>query len=318
MTPSDDAHDELRDLLTDAVSDVEPAYRLDTIRARTQRPPRRRGWYAAGGAVLAAASVVAAVNLAQDNDRRRDTGPATPPEHTAALYFVGDSPLDARLYREFRKVSGGPLADLKAITKEIGPRDPDYSTLWPTGIFTSVEVRDDVIEIGLGEWTGPDYDLSQDVIDASVQQVVYTAQAATGKDLPVRFTQNGEPTRELYLTRLANDDPIGRAAQNDALALVSISDPAEGSTISGDSFVARGRANSFEATVPWQIRTDQDVVKEGFATAEGAYDRLYPWETTVDVSDLSPGRYTFVAMTSDPSGGEGPGPFTDTRTIIVE
>ena len=45
-----------------------------------------------------------------------------------------------------------------------------------------------------------------------------------------------------------------------------------------------------------------------------AMDRLYAWETTVDVSDLAPGHYTFEAMTSDPSGGEGPGPFTDTRT----
>ena len=38
----------------------------------------------------------------------------------------------------------------------------------------------------------------------------------------------------------------------------------------------------------------------------------------IDVSDLAPGTYTFVAMTDDPSGGEGLGPFTDTRTIIVE
>ena len=68
----------------------------------------------------------------------------------------------------------------------------------------------------------------------------------------------------------------------------------------------------------WQIRTEQGVVKEGFATAEGSGDRLYPWETDVDISGLNPGHYTFVAMTDDPSGGEGPGPFTDTRTIIVD
>ena len=86
------------------------------------------------------------------------------------------------------------------------------------------------------------------------------------------------------------------------------------------SFVARGRANSFEATVPWQIRRGTDEpVAEGFATAEGTGDRLYRWETEVDVSDLAAGTYTFVAMTDDPSGGtEGFGPFTDTRTIIVE
>ena len=46
-------------------------------------------------------------------------------------------------------------------------------------------------------------------------------------------------------------------------------------------------------------------------------DKLYPWETEVDVSDLAPGTYTFVAMTDDPSGGEGGGPTEDTKTIIV-
>ena len=61
------------------------------------------------------------------------------------------------------------------------------------------------------------------------------------------------------------------------------------------------------------------MVKEGFATAEGWMDKLYPWETEVDVSDLEPGEYTFVAMTDDPSGGtEGGGPTEDSKTIIVE
>ncbi len=107
--------DDLRDLLTDAVSDVEPAYRLDTIKARTHRPARR-GWYAVGGAVLAAAAVVTAVNLGQDDGRRRDNAPpATDAEHTAALYFVGDTPAGPRLYREFqtrvRRSPCGPRSD---------------------------------------------------------------------------------------------------------------------------------------------------------------------------------------------------------------
>ena len=309
--------DDLRDLLTDAVSDVEPAYRLGEIKARTHRPARR-GWYAVGGAVLAAAAVVAAVNLGESDDGRRDSvPPASGGEHTAALYFVGDTPVGPRLYREFQKVSGGPVADLEAITTEHGPTDPDYNTLWPAGLFTSVTVQDDAIEIGLGEWTGPDYDIDPAYVHALLQAVVYTAQAATGEALPVQFTEGGRPTGDPFGT-VPGDGPIERDPQNDILSLVNISDPVEGAIVSGDSFVARGRANSFEATVPWQIRTEQGVVKEGSATAEGTVDRLYPWETEVDISGLNPGHYTFVAMTDDPSGGEGPGPFTDTRTIIVD
>jgi hypothetical protein len=46
-------------------------------------------------------------------------------------------------------------------------------------------------------------------------------------------------------------------------------------------------------------------------------DKLYPWQATVDVSSLSPGTYTFVASTDDPSDGEGSGPTRDTKTITV-
>ena len=42
-------------------------------------------------------------------------------------------------------------------------------------------------------------------------------------------------------------------------------------------------------------------------------DKLYPWQTSVDVSGLAPGDYTFVAMTDDPSGGEGAARPVDTR-----
>jgi hypothetical protein len=36
------------------------------------------------------------------------------------------------------------------------------------------------------------------------------------------------------------------------------------------------------------------------------------------VSDLEPGDYTFVALTDDPSGGEGGGPTIDTKSITVQ
>ena len=174
--------DDLRDLLTDAVADVEPAYRLGEIKARTHRPARR-GWYAVGGAVLAAAAVVAAVNLGESDDGRRDNvPPASAGEHTAALYFVGDTPVGPRLYREFQKVSGGPVADLEAITTEHGPTDPDYNdACGRPACSPRSRCRTTSIEIGLGEWTGPDYDIDPDYVHALLQAVVYTAQAATGE-----------------------------------------------------------------------------------------------------------------------------------------
>ena len=107
------------------------------------------------------------------------------------------------------------------------------------------------------------------------------------------------------------------APQNDVLALVNVTQPEQDSQ-PGSKFVASGVANSFEATVPWEIRDESGAkVLEGFATAEGWGDHLYPWESEVDASGLAPGTYTFVAMTDDPSGGEGGGPTEDTKTFTV-
>ena len=143
--------------------------------------------------------------------------------------------------------------------------------------------------------------------ELAVQQVVYTLQAAAGERLPVQLCGDGRRSER------------ATAAQNDVLSLVSISDPAEGSR-SDDAprAHAAGRTRS-RRPLPGRSATRTDtVVERGSTTAEGADDRLYPWEARIDVSDLPLGFYTFVAMTDDPTGGaEGNGPDTDTRTIIV-
>jgi hypothetical protein len=293
---------------------VEPEYRLDTIRARTRRQHPRRGWFAAGGAVLAAASVVTAVSIVDDDGPRRRVDPAGP-EATVptAVYFIGPTPAGPRLYREYQQLPQDPLAALRAITTEGGPDDPDYRTLWPAGMFASVEVTGTHIRIGVVSAEEPEIDGSEPIWDLALQQVVYTAQAATGAELPVTFVAP-EPSDTTYIPE------VQRAAQNDVLAPMSISDPVEGLRVT-DSFIARGRANSHEANVLWELRAaDGTPVKDGFTTAEGTVTHLFPWETDrIDVSDLDPGRYEFVAMTEDPSGGaEGFGSFTDTRTIVVE
>ena len=47
-------------------------------------------------------------------------------------------------------------------------------------------------------------------------------------------------------------------------------------------------------------------------------DKLFPFETTVDVSRLEPGSYTFWVTTDDPTGGtEGSGAMTDDREFTV-
>lgn len=100
--------------------------------------------------------------------------------------------------------------------------------------------------------------------------------------------------------------------------LITLAAPAEGATVS-DRFEASGKANSPEANVPWEVRdTTGETVLEGHATAEGWVDKLYPWKTTVDVSELEPGTYLFIARTDDTSDGEGKPPEEVGARITVE
>ncbi len=86
----------------------------------------------------------------------------------------------------------------------------------------------------------------------AIEQVIYTVQGAVQEGrLPVQFRINGNPTDQTLGE--FTSEPLAEGPQLDVLALVSISEPAEGTTVSG-SFTAKGVASSFEATVPWQVR----------------------------------------------------------------
>lgn len=255
------------------------------------------------------------------------TGPSAPTDvppsempdpDVIPVYYVGDTPQGDRLYREFTQVSGiDPLVAAAAALTAGDPVDPDYRTLWPSGRFASVQQTEAafVVEVADAGW------LTRGRLDPArarlaVQQLVLTLQGVAGERLPVVVEYDGQPADTLLGV------PVGAGLtarpQLDVLALVNVTEPAEGTAVSG-TFTATGRASSFEATVPWTIENRSGkVVLDGFATAEGWLDKLHPWTTEIDISSLPPGRYTFIARTDDPSDGEGGGPHVDTKRITVE
>jgi hypothetical protein len=296
---------DLGDLLHEAVDEIEPADRIAAIRERTANAPNRtaRPWfYAAGGVVLATAATVAAFAVIGSSPSADHHDPTASPTGTQVVpaYFTGRDALADRLFREFDTVpAGDPLqAALDRIQRPAD--DPDYGTTWPAGSLDTATVEDGVIEVELG-------DVDVDASAIAGQQLVYTLQAAVGERLPVQRLRDGEPVGA----------PMTAGPQTQVLNQVMVNDPTEGLAVH-DRFTARGAANSFEANVPWELRDDRgEVVKEGHATAAGYGTHLYPWEAHVDVRGLPFGYYTFVATTDDPSNGEGGGPDSDTRTIIV-
>lgn len=302
---------DINDLLRDAVADVEPVDRLAELRARTATSTRRRrSWvYAGGGAVLAAAaSVTAFAVLSPDRSpaqgEHADEGVAASTAGDPQLvpaYFLGDTVRGKRLFREFDEVPAGDRLEAAITRLQQPPSDPDYEQSWSTGTLESASLGNGTIDVVLG-----DHAVAPRPDDLTTQQVVYTLQGTIHQQLPVRFVRDGRVVL----------GPVSAEPELQVLNPVNISDPVEGATYAG-AFIARGRGNAPDETVTWQLRTPSGtVVLSGRTTAKGTDDRLYPWETRIELGDVPAGTYTFVAAVdrpTDPVRNQD----SDTRTITV-
>ena len=307
--PDTELDRQLADLLHDAVAEVEPEDRLADVRARIPRraTPRRWGLVAGGGALAVAATVTAVALTGNPSPVTTDPGIADDPTGvTTAVpaYFVGESPTGDRLYREFQAVQGATPGLSGLALLESGPTDPDYRTLWPEGSFEE-QISDPeagVVHVYLTD-VAP-----EDPSDLALQQVVYTVRAGLQEQVAVTFHRDETVV-----------DTVAAGPQLQTLSLVNLSDPAEGQQVSGTLDV-KGVANSPEATVPWRIVQGSVEVDADFFNANGWMgERLFPFEGEIDVSSLDPGTYTLIVETSDPTGGsEGFGPYTDSRSFVVE
>jgi hypothetical protein len=250
----------------------------------------------------------------QPNDSQStDTGGAS---DTVAvpLYFVGDTPQGPRLFREFQQVqSDNPVDEALAVLTAGAANDPDYSTLLD-GLTLKAGSTDEDMTVEVSGAATKD-GMSPKTSKLAVQQVVFTVQGILQDRVPISFVTVDSDSTTLFGVHAPDG---GFTPDQDALALVNVTEPEQGSQ-PGATFTASGVANSFEATVPWQVLDSSGKkVLDGFATADGWGDKLYPWQSQVDASSLASGTYTFVAMTDDPSGGEGGGPTKDTKTFTID
>lgn len=241
---------------------------------------------------------------------------------TVPVYFVGDTErAGPRLYREFRRVEGDPLAAAAGLLASGDSLDPDYHTLFPAGgSFSSVAYEGGQLVATLADdgWTTRPSGMSRSAARVAVQSLVYTLQGVQQERAAVVVEgSDGSPTS---LFGIDTSGGVAAAPPLEVLSHVSLTSPEEGATVTGGSLEVSGVGNSFEANLGWAVRKGDRVVDEGFTTLEGWTEpRLFPFETTVDVSGLAPGEYTFWVTTDDPSGGtEGIGAMTDDRTFTVE
>ncbi len=347
MTDRHPDDERLHELLSDAVSGVEPTPGLEAIRSRTKVHPMstRRPWIlGAGAAVLATAATITAVSLAGNNnpagpddtpaaagptsstsstpkDRQGQAAASAGPTATAGsavpVYYVGDTSHGPRLYREFHNLPTAPTDDAVAqgVHEAVAgsPQDPDYASLWPQGADVQhVERSSGTIVVDLGDAAllrDRPAGMSQQQAEESVQQVVYTAQAGYQDRAPVQFLLDGRPTDTVL--GVPTSKPVSQGDAIDVLAQVWIIDPTQGAQVSS-GFKVDGLAAAFEANVQWELKQGAKVVKKGFTTAKECCT-MAPYSFTVDAP---PGDYTLVVHDSD-SGGEGPAPWQDTKDVTI-
>ena len=248
----------------------------------------RRPWlYAVGGAVVATAAVITAIAAAggtlpgqgdddpapaaqsdtatEEPTPTTDASEPTPTETSAPpsasvvpVYFAGDTPSGPRLYREFLRNTDGadPLCTPPRPRSPASSDDPDYGTLWPSGVSVTDVTSDgaDILTVGIA---GAPHDLpsgmTQEEAQLALQQVVYSVQAANGQGrVGVQFLLDGQPSDQIL--GQPTSEPLANAPILKTLSLVSLSSPAEGETVSGDSLQVEGVANSFEANVIVRIQ----------------------------------------------------------------
>lgn len=354
-TPENQTPEErrLQDALHRAADRVEPGPDgLARIRRRTAVVPmwRRPVVIGLAGAMGLAAAVLVggaiALNTSDDDtpvatgtssspsgSTEAPTTPAAPPSSPATtettppaqelnvpVYYVADSGDGLRLTREFHTVETS-LSPIAAAVQEMltaPAADPDYTTLWAPGVeVVAAEVGEGFIGVDLTGTPSLDSAVGDDA-ELALQQLVYTATAAAadaGQDgsLPVRVTVDGAEAGPLFGAADVSE-PVGRADPLEVRQLVQLNEPAEGATVSGPVSV-KGEAAVFEATVLWELRRDGEAVDSG-NTSTTECCTFAPFEMTLD--DVEPGTYELVMSESDPSGGEGRPPMSDTRTFTVE
>ena len=267
------------------------------------------------------------------------TGTALPlPVKDVTIFYLGDTPSGPRLFSEVEPVeaaegTGAPSYGLNAVIRmqRNSPEDPDYRGVWPTsakidGLGSGFGDSPDTITIYFASTSAAERPAGMTAAEArlSIEQLVRTAQSGAGSRAPVTFqleqhnadgTSSADDQHPLKtLLGVPVDGLVRPAPDDEVLAPVQISSPANGANVPAGRLTVTGTAATFEANVVWELKTGGTVVQHGHATAAECCT-LSPYEFTIN--NLEPGSYTLVVHDEDMSGNGRP-MNQDTKEIVAQ
>jgi hypothetical protein len=230
------------------------------------------------------------------------SGPAATEQVSLPVYFVGPIGDDKPTYRLFREYLRGTVpvggGDANRVEAAVGlalnaqpfSNTDGYLQPWSGTRVTSATVTREAIELQL---SGPGADgFDAETQRLAVQELVFTAQAAIQKTLPVRISVEDGSTK--LFGSISTDQDFTRPPSDrlyEDLAPIWITSPARDQVLpAAKPVVVKGLAIVFEATVSWQLERGTTQVATGHTMA--SIGAPMQGEYSIDLGKLTPGDYS--------------------------
>jgi hypothetical protein len=231
-----------------------------------------------------------------------DPGEASTPMKSIWVYYLGDGPPGAVLYRQRIYLQPGLERMDTAVSSLLAPPDHHFlRTAWKAGWLASVSTSGGRIAVDArGAPASLPAGMDERTAVESIQQVVYTLQAVTRTHQPVQFTRNGRPAGSVL--GVPTRSPVSAAPVPQTMALMSIDDGTLGGTfLSRGPIPVTGLGDTAGGVVDVRLEQGGRVVRSWTGHAGDGSDpgSLHPWRVVVRTAGLPNGRYLVVASGPD-------------------
>jgi hypothetical protein len=249
------------------------------------------------------------------------TSPSPGGAMRVAVYYLGETKVGPRLYREFRTVpqSAGVVRAAVDTMLHLAPLDPDYKSVWPkAATVRGVGISGSVATVDLSA-NARTASAGSEAERLSLQQLVHTVTAAAPAVKSVQVKFDGAVKDSLW-GHVSTKAPIGRSESTSTLGPVWVIEPGSGTKVAR-TFTASGVATVFEATVSWSVTpvcaagAACKPIKGGFVNASIGAPGRGTWKVTVTLPATTTGDVVFTAWES--SAEDGSVTFPDSKRVRI-